>query len=98
MPYFFMKLIPPRPTFAQDMTADERKIMDEHGAYWTDLQSKGFAIVFGPVIDPKGSWGMGVIEADDESQVQGFKENDPTVKAGTHAMEIYPMKAVIRCK
>jgi len=32
--YFFLKLVPRRPTFAQDMTAAERAIMMQHVAYW----------------------------------------------------------------
>ncbi len=31
--YFYLKLIPPRPTFAQDITDEERALMEEHGAY-----------------------------------------------------------------
>jgi hypothetical protein len=30
--HYFFKLIPPRPTFPHDMTDDERRLMDEHGA------------------------------------------------------------------
>jgi hypothetical protein len=43
--YFVLKLIPPRPTFAQDMTEEEKKIMKEHGAYWIGLMNQGIAIV-----------------------------------------------------
>jgi len=28
--HYFFKLIPPRPTFIQDMNDDERRLMDEH--------------------------------------------------------------------
>ncbi len=28
--YYALKLIPPRPTFAQDMTPEERNIMQQH--------------------------------------------------------------------
>ena len=96
MPHFFIRLIPPRLTFVQDKTEDEHKIMLEHIAYWTDLQNKGYVIVYGPVMDPKGPWGMGIIEAENEDQVAGFMVNDPTIKAGLHTMEIYPMKAVMK--
>jgi hypothetical protein len=37
-----------------DMTESERKVMGEHVTYWTALRDKGIAIVFGPVLDPKG--------------------------------------------
>ena len=57
-----MKLIPPRATFSQDMTAEERQVMQKHVAYWTDLMHKGSAVVFGPVMDPAGVYGMGVVQ------------------------------------
>jgi len=31
---YFFQLIPPRPTFPQDMTDEERRLMDEHGRYF----------------------------------------------------------------
>jgi len=45
MPYYFLKLNPCRPTFAQDMTEEERAIMLQHVAYWTDLMNKGHVVV-----------------------------------------------------
>jgi hypothetical protein len=62
MPHFFLKLIAPRPTFATDMSEAERKMMQEHVVYWKGRQDKGEVLVFGPVMDPKGSYGMGVVE------------------------------------
>ena len=40
MHYFLNKLIPPRPTFPQDMTEVEGKVMQEHVAYWQDLANR----------------------------------------------------------
>ncbi len=34
--YFVLKILPTRPTFMQDMTEEERNIMLQHIAYWTD--------------------------------------------------------------
>ncbi|MDQ6702087.1 MAG: SRPBCC domain-containing protein [Pseudomonadota bacterium] len=56
---FLCRLLPPRPTFAQDMTAEEAAVMREHAAYWGKHLHKGTAIVFGQVADPKGAWGNG---------------------------------------
>jgi hypothetical protein len=55
---FMYKLIPPRPTFAQDLTESEGKAMQEHTIYWKGLKDQGIAIVYGLVLDPKGSWGL----------------------------------------
>ena len=39
--HYFFKLIPPRPTFMQDMTGEERRLMDEHGCYFQDHFAAG---------------------------------------------------------
>ena len=98
MGYFVYKLIPPRPTFAVDMTSAERAIMREHGAYWADLARKGTAVIFGPVADPKGGWGLAVVEAESDAEVQALGANDPALKAAAgFRLETYPMlQAVLR--
>jgi uncharacterized protein YndB with AHSA1/START domain len=79
--YFMVKLIAPRPTFPGDMTADERTAMQAHLAYCKSKLDEGLAIVFGPVADPAGAWGLGVLSVADEAQVRQFVENDPVIKA-----------------
>jgi hypothetical protein len=92
--YFMLRLNPPRPTFAQDMTVEERKIMLEHVAYWKSLMKAGLAVVFGPVLDPKGVYGLGIVCADDEEQVAELVKNDPA--NGLNQYEYYPMMAVVK--
>lgn len=91
--YFALKLLPPRPTFAQDMTDAERAIMQEHVLYWKDLMSKGFVLAFGPVLDPAGVYGLGIVAVDDEAQVKEFTLNDPAVKINRY--EYAQMLAVV---
>jgi uncharacterized protein len=66
------KLVPPRATFVQDMTEAEGKPMEEHAIYWKGLIDRGIAIVFGLVLDPKGPWGVGIVEAADEPDVHAL--------------------------
>src|SRR5581483_8090481 len=49
MNYYLLKLLPPRPTFVQDMTPAEAKLMQEHGVYWRGLMARGYATAFGLV-------------------------------------------------
>jgi uncharacterized protein YciI len=93
MPHYFLKLNPRRPTFAQDITDQERAIMQQHIAYWGDLMNKGVVVVYGPVIDPKGVYGMGVIEAESEQHVQELTQNDPAATINDY--EYYPMRAIM---
>ncbi len=95
MAYFVYKLIPPRPTFATDMSDDEAAVMGQHGDYWQDLFGRGHVVVFGPVGDPSGTWGLGVIEAETEDDVRALVADDPAVKSGMAKFEVYPMPVAI---
>jgi uncharacterized protein YciI len=91
--HFVMKLIPFRPTFAQDMTDEERAIMMQHVAYWKGLMDKGFVLAFGPVMDPKAVYGLGIVEVDDEAQVKEFIASDPASTINSY--EFFPMRAIV---
>jgi uncharacterized protein YciI len=95
MPHFMFKLIAPRPTFAKDMNEEERKLMQQHAIFWNDLLSKGTALVYGPVLDPKGTYGLAIIEAGNEADAHGICADDPTIKASLNTYELYPMQAFI---
>ncbi len=89
--HFLYKLIPPRPTFAEDQTPEEAAIMEEHGAYWDQLLERGVAVVFGPVAEPSGVWGLAVVEAEDAEEVHEIRRNDPAVRSGVATAEVHPM-------
>ncbi len=74
-----MGLKAPRPTFALEMTDEEREIMGRHAAYWQPFIDSGQMVVFGPVLDNTGSWGLGVVEAEDEDELRVFAAGDPVV-------------------
>ena len=95
--YFLCKLIPPRPTFAQDMTEAEAKLMQQHAAYWKNLMARGLVIIFGPVADPKGVYGVAILELEEED-ANGLGADDPTIKANVgFKFEVYPMdRAILR--
>ena len=93
MPHYFLKLNPSRPTFAQDMTNEERAIMQHHVGYWSDLMNKGLVVVFGPVLDLKSVYGVGVVVVADEEQLKELIRNDPATSINSY--EYYPMLAVI---
>ena len=89
--HFYARLIPPRPTFASDMNAEERALMQQHGAYFRGLFDQGKVLVFGPVLDPTDNFGMAVLEVRDISEAQQVMEHDPTVVAGMNRFRIFPM-------
>ena len=93
MATFVFRLIAPRATFALDMTDQEREVMGRHAAYWRPLVDAGRMVVFGPVLDCAGSWGLGVVEAEDEDELRAFAAGDPVVTSGTASIEVGKMLA-----
>jgi uncharacterized protein len=95
MTTFVFRLKAPRPTFALDMTEEESEIMGRHATYWQPFIDSGQMVIFGPVLDPTGSWGLGVIEADDEEEesLRTYAAGDPVVVSGTAEIEIGKMLA-----
>ncbi len=87
--YVFVTTENPRPTFNLDMTAAERNTMNRHVAYWSDKAARGIAIIFGPVMDPKGVYGMGVYKVQDEAEMQELIKDDPA--NGLLKYKILPM-------
>jgi len=75
--FYFVRTANPRPTFHLDMTVEERSAMQRHVAYWTEEAKKGVAIVFGPVADPSGFFGILVADVRDESHLRELIANDP---------------------
>lgn len=93
MSTFIFRLKAPRPTFALDMSEEERQIMGRHAAYWQSWVDAGQMVVFGPVLDSTGSWGLGVVEADNEEELRAFAAGDPVVTTGTGTIEVGKMLA-----
>ena len=91
--YFALYLIPTRPDFAQTMTDEERAIMQQHVGYWTNKMNQGNVIAFGPVMDPKEVYGLGIVSVDDEQEVKDFITNDPA--ASINRYEYFPMRAIV---
>ena len=89
--YFVYKLIPPRPTFPVDMTDAEAAIMEQHFAYWSRFEQRGIVVVLGPVLDPSGTWGLGVVAGDDPNDINALGAEDPAVKSGMSTFEVYAM-------
>lgn len=93
--YFVFRLIPPRPAFHLDMTEVERETMNRHFEYWRRLSDAGKVLIFGPVVDERGSWGLGVLRVEDESEVASMIDGDPTISSGLATMEVGAMPAVV---
>jgi uncharacterized protein len=87
MTTFVLRLIAPRPGFAQTITDAEREIMGRHAAHWRPYLDRGEMVVFGPVLTDEDSFGLAVVETEDEPALREFAAQDPVVTTGTAVFE-----------
>ena len=60
------------------------------------MADEGTAVAFGPVADPKGGWGVGIIAVQDDDELSQLQNDDPAIRANIGMKyEAYPMPAVI---
>ena len=91
MSTFVLRLKGPRPDFATTLTDDEMQVMGQHAAHWQRYVESGQMVVFGPVAGDGGSWGLAVIESEDEDEIRAHAAEDPVVTTGTGTFEISSM-------
>ena len=91
--HVFVRTSNPRPTFHLDMTAEEKDLMQRHVAYWSEKADQGIAVVFGPVLDPKGVYGIGVYRVDDLAHMRRLISEDPAL--GLLQYEVLEMPRVV---
>lgn len=92
---FVFRLLPPRSSFMFDMTEDERVAMEEHAAYWRDQMADGRVAAFGPVVDPAGPYGLGVVLVPGLAEAERLRDGDPAVQKIGMRTEISPMAALV---
>lgn len=96
MKYHIFKLIPPRPTFMADMTTEERALMQEHALYWRGLMGQGKVVIFGPVADRTGPYGLGVVRLEDNIDPATVWRDDPVIKANRgFRFDVSPMVTAV---
>jgi uncharacterized protein YndB with AHSA1/START domain len=94
--YFVCRLLPPRPSFMMDMNEDEKKVMQSHAAYWRGLATKGKAVVFGPVLDPKQPHGIGILRVASTEELDALRKGDPAIQSERgFAYEVAPMVTAV---
>ncbi len=78
------------------MSEDERAAMTEHVAYWARLTEQGRVLAFGPVADPAGPYGIGIVLAADDDEMAALRDGDPAVQS-THGLraEVSPMLRLV---
>lgn len=67
--------------------------MEKHVAYRSDKAAHGIAIVFGPVMDPQGVYGIGVYQVQNEAEMRDLLQHDPA--NGLLQYEVFPMPRAV---
>lgn len=93
---FLFKLTPPRPDFPHTMSEAERVTMLDHVTYWRGLADAGHVLAFGPVDDPTGSYGIGIVLAETMAAAESLRDADPAIRSphGFHT-EIHPILQLV---
>ena len=98
MTLYLYRLIPPRPTtFVSDMTPTEATIMHAHVRYWQEQAAKRKVLVFGPVADPEGLFGIAVLAAEVGEDIGRLCKADPAIASAagfTYKLHLMPQAVV----
>ena len=94
--YYVARLLGSRPDFRTTLSAEELAMMQRHIAYWRPLMAEGKVLALGPVDDPRGSWGLGLMRVDSEAELLDLQSRDPAVLGGLHYENLPMARAVWR--
>lgn len=90
---FLLRIEPIRKDFTlQNITEAERPVVGEHGAYLTGLFAKGTLTFAGQAFDPKGLFGIYVVNAPDSESAKAILNGDPLIKGKLFTGEAIPFR------
>ena len=94
--HFLIKYEPVRKDFGlQTLTDDERRIVGEHFAYLQRLQTDGKLVLAGQAYDPKGFWGILILNTPDAQGAAELMKADPAVKQNLVRGDVIPFRTVL---
>jgi uncharacterized protein YciI len=93
---FLLRIEPTRTGFTlQNMTADEGRLAAQHAQYLMSLVDSGKLSLAAQVFDPKGLWGIVIVNAPDRETARALLDADPMVKANMFRGEVLPVRVVL---
>lgn len=92
---FLLRIEPNRAGFTlQNMTPDESRLAAQHVQYLKSLLDSGKMTLAAQAFDPKGLWGIVIVNAPDRETATALLEADPMVKAKMFRGEVIPLRVV----
>ncbi len=94
---FLLRIEPTRAGFTlQNMSADEARLATEHVQYLKSLLDSGKLSLAAQVFDPKGFWGMVIVNAPDQQTASALLDADPMIKGKMFRGEALPLRVVLQ--
>ena len=94
---YLLRLEPTRPGFTlQNMSAEEARLAPQHMQYLKSLFDSGKLSLAAQVFDPKGLWGIVIVNAPDRDTARGLLDGDPGVKGKMFRGEVIPLRVVLQ--
>jgi uncharacterized protein len=88
--HFLIRIQPVRATFVNDATKEESKTMGVHFEYLKKLMTEGKIVLAGPSINGEKTFGLIIVEVENEAEARAILEGDPSYKAGIQGGEVFP--------
>jgi uncharacterized protein YciI len=93
---FLLRIEVTRQDYRRDnATEDEKLAARGHWLHLLKLHSEGKLTYAGQVFDPKGLWGIIVVNAPDAETAKALLDADPGIKAGFFRGEVLPFRTVL---
>ena len=93
---FLLRLDPTRAGFTlQNATPEEAGLAAQHLTYLMSLLDSGKLSLAAQVLDPKGLWGIVIVNAVDRETAAALLDGDPAVKGKMFRGEVLPLRVVL---
>jgi uncharacterized protein YciI len=91
--HYLITYKPPRADFAENATAEETVVIERHFEYLKNKLADGSLMLAGRTED--SSFGIAVIQANNEKEARKILDNDPAVKEGVFRAELKPFRLAL---
>ena len=88
--HYLVIIRPSSSNFAENMTSEDSKIMEEHFKYLQSLHEEKLLLLAGPQVD--GAFGIIILNVESFEEAEKLIKKDPAVKANIMTPEIHPFR------
>jgi uncharacterized protein len=86
---------PTRLGMLEEATDEEAAVLREHFVYLERLRDDGLVLLAGPSVAGEGTFGIVVLETEEEATARAAMEADPAVSSGVMNAEFRPLRIAV---